>query len=61
LDLPSKGEYTTLAGFLLNEFRSIPQKGDTLYYKNHKFVVEKMLKRFIALIRIEVRQDKKIE
>jgi putative hemolysin len=61
LDLPSKGEYTTLAGFLLNEFRSIPQKGDTLYYKNHKFVVEKMLKRLIALIRIEVRQDKKEE
>ena len=61
LDLPSKGEYTTLAGFLLNEFRSIPQKGDTLCYKNHKFVVEKMLKRLIALIRIEVRQDKKEE
>ena len=61
LDLPSKGEYTTLAGFLLNEFRSIPQKGDTLYYKNHKFVVEKMLKRLIALIRIERRQDKKEE
>jgi putative hemolysin len=55
LDIPSKGEeYTTLAGFLLNEFRSIPQNGDTLYYKNHKFVVEKMLKRLIALIRIEV-------
>ena len=61
LDLPLTGEYTTLAGFLLNEFRSIPQKGDTLYYKNHKFVVEKMLKRLIALIRIEIRQDKKIE
>lgn len=61
LDLPSKGEYTTLAGFFLNEFRSIPQKGNTLYYNNHKFVVEKMLKRHITLIQIEVRLDKKEE
>jgi putative hemolysin len=58
LDLPSRREYTTLAGFLLNEFRRIPQKGDILNYKGHKLVVEKMLKRFIALIRIEIRQIK---
>ena len=61
LDLPSKGEYTTLAGFLLNEFRSVPQKGDILNYKGHKLVVEKMLKRFIAQIRIEIRHDEKEE
>lgn len=61
LDLPSKGEYTTLAGFFLTEFRSIPQKGDILNYKGHKLVVEKMLKRHITLIRIEVRQDEKEE
>ncbi len=61
LDLPLTGEYTTLAGFLLNEFRSVPQKGDILNYKGHKFVVEKMLKRFIAQIRIEIRPDKKEE
>ena len=58
MDLPSRGEYTTLAGFLLNEFRRIPQKGDILNYKGHKLVVEKMLKRFIALIWIEIRQIK---
>jgi len=56
LDLPSSGNYTTLAGFFLNEFRRIPQKGDILNYKDHKFIVEEMLKRFIALIRIEIRQ-----
>ena len=56
LDLPSNGDYTTLAGFFLNEFRRIPQKGDILNYKGHKFIVEEMLKRFIALIRIEIRQ-----
>ena len=61
LDLPSKGEYTTLAGFFLTEFRSIPQKGDILNYKGHKLVVEKMLKRHITLIWIKVRQDEKEE
>ena len=56
LDLPSTGVYTTLAGFFLNEFRKIPQKGDILIYKSHKFIVEEMLKKFIAHIRIEIRQ-----
>jgi putative hemolysin len=56
--LPPNGDYTTLAGFFLNEFRRIPQKGDILIYKGHKFVVEEMLKRFIAQIRIEIRQTK---
>ena len=56
LDLPSNGNYTTLAGFFLNEFRRIPRKGDSLNYKGHKFVVEKMLKRYIAIVRIEIRQ-----
>ena len=56
LDLPSNRDYKTLAGFFLDKFRRIPQKGDTLYYEGHKFVVEKMLKRYIALVRIEIRQ-----
>jgi putative hemolysin len=59
LDLPSNGDYTTLAGFFLNEFRRIPKKGDTVNYGGHKFVVEEMLKRFIAHIRIEIRRDEK--
>jgi len=56
LDLPSNRDYTTLAGFFLNKIRRFPKKGDILNYKGHKFVVEKMLKRYIALVRIESRQ-----
>lgn len=56
LDLPSNRDYTTLAGFFLNKFRRIPQKGDILDYEGHKFIVEKMLKRCIALVQIEIRQ-----
>lgn len=60
LDLPSNGNYTTIAGFFLNESRKIPQKGDILNYKGHKFVVAEMFKRFIAQIRIEIKHHKKL-
>jgi len=58
LDLPLTKRYTTLAGFFLNEFGSIPQKGDALDYKGHRFIVEKMGKLHISLIKIELRQEK---
>jgi len=59
IDLPTNDRYTTLAGFLLEEFRRIPKEGDTFNYKGHKLVVKKMSKRFIALIWVEIRQEKK--
>lgn len=52
IDLPEKGEYTTLAGFFLNEFGRIPKEGDILEFRGHKFVVEKMSKRRINLFRV---------
>jgi len=52
INLPEKGEYTTLAGFFLNEFGRIPKEGDILEFRGHKFVVEKMSKRRINLFRI---------
>ncbi len=52
--LPEKKEYTTLAGFFLYEFGKIPHEGEFLDYKGHKFIVEKMNKRHISLLRIIV-------
>lgn len=52
LDLPERAEYTTLAGFFLFKFGKIPQVGTVLEYKGHKFIVEKMHKRRISLLRI---------
>jgi len=52
INLPEKGEYTTLAGFFLNEFGRIPKEGDILEFRGHKFVVEKMSKRRINLFRV---------
>jgi putative hemolysin len=54
LELPEKKEYTTLAGFFLYEYGKIPREGDVLSYKGHKFVVEKMNKRHISLLKITV-------
>ena len=55
LELPEKGEYTTVAGFFLHEFGKIPCESETLDYKDYQFVVEKMIKRHIHLLRIVVK------
>ncbi len=58
LELPERREYTTLAGFFLYEFGKIPQEGEVLSYKSYKFVVEKMSKRHVNLLRIILEQAK---
>ncbi len=50
--LPERKEYTTLAGFFLYQYGKIPQEGEFLNYKGHKFIVEKMNKRHIGLLRV---------
>ena len=52
LRLPEKNDYTTLAGFFLYEFGRIPREKDSFEFENHRFIVEKMNKRHISLIRI---------
>ncbi|MBN1273760.1 MAG: HlyC/CorC family transporter [Candidatus Aminicenantes bacterium] len=50
LDLPLDPEYTTLAGFLLNEFGRIPKQGDILRFGHYQFEIEKMVKRQIHFV-----------
>lgn len=50
--LPTTREFTTLAGFLLARFGRIPKDGDALEFEGHRYVVEKMNKRHISLVRI---------
>lgn len=52
LDLPEKSEYTTVAGFFLHEFGKIPHEGEVLNYRDFRFVVERMSKRRISLLRL---------
>ncbi len=55
-ELPEKREYTTLAGFFLYEFGKIPKEGEVLSCEGYRFVVEKMSKRHINLLRIIIEQ-----
>lgn len=59
LELPEKGEYTTLAGFFLYEFGRIPHEKDSLEFKGHRLTVERMNKRHISLIRVSLTQSEK--
>jgi putative hemolysin len=51
--IPESGEYTTLAGFFLDKFGRIPGEKDALVHGGHRFLVERMTKRHISLIRVE--------
>ncbi|MGQ9628007.1 MAG: hemolysin family protein [Anaerolineae bacterium] len=42
LELPESEEYETLAGFILYLLRHIPKEGETLRYRDLRFVVNKM-------------------
>jgi len=39
LNIDENDEYTTLAGFVLNQLEEIPQKGDSFFYKNYIFEI----------------------
>lgn len=52
LCLPQTGGFTTLAGFLLYQFGRIPHEKDSLVFEGNKFIVERMNKRHISLVRI---------
>jgi putative hemolysin len=52
LCLPQTEDYTTLAGFLFFRFGRIPREQDAVEFDGHRFVVEKMNKRHISLVRV---------
>lgn len=47
-----RGDYETLAGFLLQQFNRIPEEGDELYYGELKFVVRKANSRVIQTVHV---------
>lgn len=57
LGLPETLEYTTLAGFFLHEYGRIPKEGKVMEYEGNRFIVEKMTKRRINSIRIELQSN----
>ncbi len=60
IEIPEKGDFTTLAGFFLSEFGRLPKEKDSLEFGVFRLTVEKMNKRHISLIRIERRVGKDV-
>ena len=52
LCLPQKADFSTLAGFLLHEFGRIPREKDALEFQGHRFIVERLTRRHISLVRV---------
>jgi len=52
LSIPEKPDYTTLAGFFLDEFGRLPHEKDSLEYGGFRLTVEKMGKRRISLLAV---------
>ncbi len=53
LGLPERGDYTTLAGFLLAEFGRLPREKEAVLFRGGRYTVERMNKRHISLVRVE--------
>jgi CBS domain containing-hemolysin-like protein len=49
-----KGNYETLAGFLLTQFRKFPQTGDVLHFGNLTFLVKTATERSIDQVLVEI-------
>ena len=55
LSLQRKAGFSTLAGFLLHEFGRIPREKDALDFQGHKFIVERVTRRHISLVRVIIK------
>lgn len=53
--LPERKDYTTLAGFFLYEFERIPREGDVLEVSGYALTVERMNKRHISQVRVQLK------
>jgi magnesium and cobalt exporter, CNNM family len=55
LGIPEKKDYTTMAGFFLAEFGRLPREKDGLEFGRARLTVERMNKRHISLLRVDIR------
>ncbi|MDX1328355.1 MAG: gliding motility-associated protein GldE [Arenibacter sp.] len=53
----NKGESETIAGFVLEIAGSFPKRGDTVRFKNYKFVVESLDKKRLKQIKVTLPND----
>jgi putative hemolysin len=54
LCLPQTAGFSTLAGFLLYQFGRIPHEKEAFEFQGHRFIVERLNKRHISLVRVVI-------
>jgi len=57
LDLPESDNYTTLGGLIIHQLESIPEKGETLKFKDFLFKVEAVSHSKIEIVRVKLIDD----
>src|SRR5436190_16291344 len=60
LSLPESESYTTIAGFLMTEAGHVLKPGDTVKYNGLKFEVDRVERRRVISVRLELSTDSKI-
>jgi putative hemolysin len=56
LDVPESSEYDTVAGWILAELGHIPSPGEEVVSDRHRFIIQSMQQRRVALVKI-IRQE----
>ncbi len=51
-NLPTEGEYESLGGFILNQTGYVPEEKEVLEYNRYKFVIEKIDRNRIILVKV---------
>lgn len=54
LSIPESDDYQTIAGFILNHYPNIPQKGETLIINQYKFEILRSSSTKIELVKMKV-------
>jgi putative hemolysin len=60
LDIPESSEYDTVAGWVLAKLGHIPSPSEEIVYNGHRFIIQSMQQRRVALVKI-IRQEEPME
>jgi len=61
LGIPEQKDYSTLAGLFLYHYGHLPAERASVKIKNLYFIVEKMNKRYLSLIRVKIHRPENLE
>lgn len=60
-DTEPDGDYRTLAGCIMTKLGRVPKKGESIYFKNFKFMVDKMERNKIRTVKVTYKKQEKEE